>query len=143
MNLLLKKPTNNWIHFYALFKLTLLMFASTLGSYWCRRLFIRHNILHTLYSHHFLGHLNWKKQNDFKKFLFLGKNGQPFPLSVDIEGCDEPPCTVIKGTTAIMYVHILGSKLKTKIYRESALTEIICKILPFFFRQGQYTDLNH
>ncbi|TMW47358.1 hypothetical protein DOY81_007563 [Sarcophaga bullata] len=41
-------------------------------------------------------------------------NGEPFPLSVNIEGCDEPPCTVIKGTTAIMYVHILGNKDNTQ-----------------------------
>ncbi|TMW47356.1 hypothetical protein DOY81_007561 [Sarcophaga bullata] len=29
------------------------------------------------------------------------KNGQPFPLSVDVEGCDQPPCDVIKGSSAI------------------------------------------
>ncbi|TMW47359.1 hypothetical protein DOY81_007564, partial [Sarcophaga bullata] len=28
------------------------------------------------------------------------KNGQPFPLSVDVEGCDQPPCDVIKGSSA-------------------------------------------
>lgn len=46
----------------------------------------------------------------FKEMNFIGKNGEPFPLSVDIEGCEEPPCDVVKGTTAIMYVHFLGSK---------------------------------
>uniref|UniRef100_A0A1I8M5L1 MD-2-related lipid-recognition domain-containing protein n=2 Tax=Musca domestica TaxID=7370 RepID=A0A1I8M5L1_MUSDO len=38
------------------------------------------------------------------------KKGQPFPLSVDIVGCDEMPCNVVKGTTAVMYVHFVGTK---------------------------------
>ncbi|TMW49976.1 hypothetical protein DOY81_004935, partial [Sarcophaga bullata] len=36
------------------------------------------------------------------------KNGQPFPLSVDVEGCDQPPCDVIKGSSAIMDVQFVG-----------------------------------
>ncbi|XP_013100040.2 NPC intracellular cholesterol transporter 2 [Stomoxys calcitrans] len=38
------------------------------------------------------------------------KNGQPFPLSVDVIGCDEVPCDVVKGTTALMNVHFVGTK---------------------------------
>ncbi|KAM7363439.1 NPC intracellular cholesterol transporter 2-like isoform 2-T2 [Cochliomyia hominivorax] len=38
------------------------------------------------------------------------KNGQPFPLSVKVEGCSEPPCDVVKGTSAIMDVQFVGTK---------------------------------
>ncbi|XP_053953955.1 NPC intracellular cholesterol transporter 2-like [Anastrepha ludens] len=40
--------------------------------------------------------------------------GQPFPLSVDIEGCDQPPCNVVKGTTALMKVNFVGTHDNTK-----------------------------
>ncbi|XP_004536618.1 epididymal secretory protein E1 [Ceratitis capitata] len=42
------------------------------------------------------------------------KKGQPFPLSVDIEGCETVPCNVIKGSTAIMNVHFVGTRDNTK-----------------------------
>ncbi|XP_075148483.1 Niemann-Pick type C-2e [Haematobia irritans] len=38
------------------------------------------------------------------------KKGQPFPLSVEVVGCDEVPCDVVKGTTALMNVHFVGTK---------------------------------
>ncbi|XP_073820389.1 Niemann-Pick type C-2e [Musca autumnalis] len=38
------------------------------------------------------------------------KKGQPFPLSVEVVGCDEMPCNVVKGTTAVMHVHFVGTK---------------------------------
>ncbi|KAH8337177.1 hypothetical protein KR059_002382 [Drosophila kikkawai] len=37
---------------------------------------------------------------------------KPFPLSVNIQDCEEPPCIVYKGTVAVMEVHFLGSKLE-------------------------------
>uniref|UniRef100_A0A034WPG6 Epididymal secretory protein E1 n=1 Tax=Bactrocera dorsalis TaxID=27457 RepID=A0A034WPG6_BACDO len=38
------------------------------------------------------------------------KNGQPFPLSVDIENCEDTPCDVHKGSTVVMKVHFLGNR---------------------------------
>ncbi|XP_017481442.1 PREDICTED: protein NPC2 homolog [Rhagoletis zephyria] len=42
------------------------------------------------------------------------KNGEPFPLSVDVEGCEEIPCTVLKGSTVVMQVHFVGNRDNTK-----------------------------
>ena len=41
------------------------------------------------------------------------KNGQPFPMSVQIEGCGVMPCSVVKGTTIVMYVKFLGVEAVT------------------------------
>ncbi|KAL9893653.1 uncharacterized protein LOC119642570 [Glossina fuscipes] len=38
------------------------------------------------------------------------QNGGPLPLNVNIEGCSEPPCDVIKNETAIMRIHFVGTK---------------------------------
>ncbi|KAH8243076.1 hypothetical protein KR032_004327 [Drosophila birchii] len=39
---------------------------------------------------------------------------KPFPLAVNIQDCEEPPCLVYKGTTAVMEVHFLGNKNNIK-----------------------------
>lgn len=31
-------------------------------------------------------------------------------MNVEVVGCEETPCDVVKGTTAVMYVHFVGSK---------------------------------
>uniref|UniRef100_A0A0A1WWK9 Epididymal secretory protein E1 n=1 Tax=Zeugodacus cucurbitae TaxID=28588 RepID=A0A0A1WWK9_ZEUCU len=38
------------------------------------------------------------------------KNGQPFPLSVEVVNCAEMPCDVPKGSTVKMNVHFLGNR---------------------------------
>ncbi|XP_061395729.1 NPC intracellular cholesterol transporter 2 homolog a-like [Musca vetustissima] len=38
------------------------------------------------------------------------KKGQPFPLDVEVVGCEEMPCDIVKGTTIVMYVHFVGTK---------------------------------
>ncbi|XP_037955976.1 NPC intracellular cholesterol transporter 2 [Teleopsis dalmanni] len=38
------------------------------------------------------------------------KKGQPFPLNVTINDCEEPPCNIVKGTTAIMDMHFVSTK---------------------------------
>ncbi|XP_054081769.1 NPC intracellular cholesterol transporter 2 homolog a-like [Zeugodacus cucurbitae] len=38
------------------------------------------------------------------------KNGRPFPLSVEIVGCDKMPCNVVKGSTAVMKVNFVGTR---------------------------------
>ena len=58
----------------------------------------------------FLDPLNPKHTFSIYARKILGKNGQPFPLSVDVKGCDQPPCDVIKGSSAIMDVQFVGSK---------------------------------
>ncbi|XP_054747912.1 mite group 2 allergen Tyr p 2-like isoform X1 [Anastrepha obliqua] len=35
---------------------------------------------------------------------------KPMPLSVSIEGCEEPPCIVYKGQTSIIAVHFVSTK---------------------------------
>ncbi|XP_014089850.1 NPC intracellular cholesterol transporter 2 [Bactrocera oleae] len=45
------------------------------------------------------------------------KNGRPFPLSVEIEGCDSMPCSVVKGSTAVMKVNFVGTHDNTKSIR--------------------------
>jgi len=43
---------------------------------------------------------------------FLSGKNKPFPLSVNVQDCEIPPCVVYKGLYAVMEVHFLGSKLK-------------------------------
>ncbi|KAM7363438.1 NPC intracellular cholesterol transporter 2-like isoform 1-T1 [Cochliomyia hominivorax] len=60
--------------------------------------------------HHFHLHAAPKATTNVKKC----KKGEPFPLNVDIEGCTEPPCDVVKGTTVVMYVHFVGTRDNTE-----------------------------
>ncbi|XP_017463187.1 PREDICTED: epididymal secretory protein E1-like, partial [Rhagoletis zephyria] len=45
------------------------------------------------------------------------KNGQPFPLGVDIEGCDQLPCNVVKGGRTLMKVNFVGTRDNIKQIR--------------------------
>ncbi|XP_067618129.1 NPC intracellular cholesterol transporter 2-like isoform X2 [Eurosta solidaginis] len=38
-----------------------------------------------------------------------GSKGRPFPLSVNVVGCDVPPCAVAKGSTAVMEAQFVGT----------------------------------
>ncbi|XP_037951245.1 NPC intracellular cholesterol transporter 2-like [Teleopsis dalmanni] len=42
------------------------------------------------------------------------KKGEPFPLSVDIKGCQEEPCDIVRGSTAVMDVHFVSPKDNVK-----------------------------
>ncbi|XP_065359635.1 NPC intracellular cholesterol transporter 2-like [Calliphora vicina] len=59
------------------------------------------------------------------------KNGQPFPLSVEVEGCTEPPCDVIKGTTAVMDVHFVGTKNDIRSLNAKVLATALGITVPY------------
>lgn len=45
--------------------------------------------------------------------LFVGKLDKelPFPLSVEVEGCDKPPCKIVKGTKISMHIKFTNGML--------------------------------
>ncbi|XP_037955975.1 NPC intracellular cholesterol transporter 2-like [Teleopsis dalmanni] len=44
---------------------------------------------------------------------------KPFPLSVNVTGCETPPCDILKGSTVEMFIHFVShrdvSELTTKV----------------------------
>ncbi|XP_030376220.1 uncharacterized protein LOC115625335 [Scaptodrosophila lebanonensis] len=57
--------------------------------------------------------------------------GKPFPLSVRVEGCEEPPCEVIKGTTAVMEVQFLGNRNDIKNIEAKVTAKVLGMNLPY------------
>ncbi|XP_017035870.1 mite group 2 allergen Gly d 2.02 [Drosophila kikkawai] len=56
---------------------------------------------------------------------------KPFPLSVNIQDCDEPPCIVYKGTVAVMEVHFLGNNNNIKSITATTTAKVLGMNLPY------------
>uniref|UniRef100_A0A1A9X415 MD-2-related lipid-recognition domain-containing protein n=1 Tax=Glossina brevipalpis TaxID=37001 RepID=A0A1A9X415_9MUSC len=58
-------------------------------------------------------------------------NGAPLPLSVNIEGCDEPPCDVFKNETAIMRIHFVSTKNNIRSLTTQVKAKVIGLTVPY------------
>ncbi|XP_001357987.3 mite group 2 allergen Lep d 2 [Drosophila pseudoobscura] len=56
---------------------------------------------------------------------------KPFPLSVRVADCDEPPCTVYKGTSAIMEVQFLGTSNNIRNITAKTTAKVFGMNLPY------------
>ncbi|XP_020814014.1 protein NPC2 homolog [Drosophila serrata] len=56
---------------------------------------------------------------------------KPFPLSVNIQDCEEPPCVVYKGTIAVMEVHFLGNNNNIKSITATTTAKVLGMNLPY------------
>ncbi|XP_016935439.4 uncharacterized protein Npc2e [Drosophila suzukii] len=56
---------------------------------------------------------------------------KPFPLSVNVQDCEIPPCVVYKGLYAVMEVHFLGNKNNIKSITASTTAKVLGMNLPY------------
>ncbi|EDW81705.1 uncharacterized protein Dwil_GK10874 [Drosophila willistoni] len=56
---------------------------------------------------------------------------KPFPLSVRVENCEEPPCVVYKGSSAVMEVHFLGNKNDMRNITAKTTAKVFGMNLPY------------
>ncbi|KAH8264511.1 hypothetical protein KR038_009332 [Drosophila bunnanda] len=56
---------------------------------------------------------------------------KPFPLAVNIQDCEEPPCVVYKGTIAVMEVHFLGNNNNIKSITATTTARVLGMNLPY------------
>ncbi|XP_034661639.1 mite group 2 allergen Lep d 2 [Drosophila subobscura] len=56
---------------------------------------------------------------------------KPFPLQVKVHGCDEPPCVVYKGSSAIMEVQFLGNNNNIQHITAKTTAKVLGMNLPY------------
>ncbi|XP_041452396.1 mite group 2 allergen Lep d 2 [Drosophila obscura] len=57
--------------------------------------------------------------------------GKPFPLTVRVQDCEEPPCIVYKGTTVIMEVQFLGNNNNIQNITAKTTAKVLGMNLPY------------
>ncbi|XP_073821363.1 NPC intracellular cholesterol transporter 2-like [Musca autumnalis] len=58
-------------------------------------------------------------------------NGVPLPLNVEISGCNDLPCNVVKGTTAVMNIEFVSAKDNTEQLYAQAIMKMMGISIPF------------